>query len=112
MAGEYCIDFEYKSTNEQNYDVVSVAIEEEDGTKRNWWLYKDESAKRNLKNTWKQKRGECFISYAALAECRALNSLGISPLAFQWIDIYVSWRELKNHNDLFNFGWVKIKKEL
>ena len=38
MAGEYCIDFEYKSTNEQNYDVVSVAIEEEDGTKRNWWF--------------------------------------------------------------------------
>ena len=105
-----CIDFEYKATNEQNYDVVSVAIEEEDGTKRNWWLYQNDEAKAEFKKYMESNRGKCFISYAALAECRALNSLDISPLDFDWICLYVEWRQLKNHNDLWNFGWVKNKE--
>ena len=45
-------------------------------------LYKDESAKAEFKKYMETKRGECFISYAALAECRALNSLGISLWLF------------------------------
>ena len=105
-----CIDFEYKATNEQNYDVVSVAIEEEDGTKRNWWLYQNDKAKAKFKKYMAGNRGKCFISYAALAECRALHSIDINPLDFDWVDLYVEWRQLKNHNDLWNFGWVKNKE--
>ena len=105
-----CIDFEYKATNEQNYDVVSVAIEEEDGTKRNWWLYQNDEAKAEFKKYMESNRGKCFISYAALAECRALHSIDINPLDFDWVDLYVEWRQLKNHNDLWNFGWVKNKE--
>ena len=106
----YCIDFEYKATNEQNYDVVSVAIEEPNGTKRNWWLYHDEPAKADFKKYMEDRLGMVFISYAALAECRALHSININPLAFKWVDLYVEWRGLKNHNDLWNFGWVKDKE--
>ena len=106
----YCIDFEYKATNKQNYDVVSVAIEEPNGTKRNWWLYQDDCAKEEFKKYMATKLGVVFISYAALAECRALHSIGINPLDFRWVDLYVEWRQLKNHNDLWNFGWVKDKE--
>ena len=77
MAGEYCIDFEYKSTNEQNYDVVSVAIEEEDGTKRNWWLYKENQQKRNLKNTWKQNAENVLFLMLLLLSVVLLIPLGL-----------------------------------
>ena len=106
----YCIDFEYKASNQQNYDVVSVAVEEPNGTKRNWWLYRDESAKAEFKKYMDEIKGCTLICYAALAECRAFNSLGISPLDYKFVDLYVEWRQLKNHNDLWNFGWVKDKQ--
>jgi hypothetical protein len=45
-----------------------------------------------------------MISYAAIAECRAFISLGLEPLDFGWIDLFLEYRCITNHNDLLQWG--------
>ena len=105
----FALDFEFKSSAERNYEIVSVSIREETGETRSWWLYKEDATKAEFKRFMAGINGATIISYAALAECRSLLSLGIDPLAYQWVDLYIEWRQLKNHNDLFKFGLTKNK---
>lgn len=45
-----------------------------------------------------------LLAYAASAEARSLLALGIDPLQFNWIDLYVEFRMLCNSNDTYNYG--------
>jgi hypothetical protein len=44
------------------------------------------------------------MGYACVAEARAFYSLGLNPLNFKWIDLFLEYRMLSNHNDRMNWG--------
>jgi len=101
------IDFEFTSSSELNVDVVCAVLQATEGPFTHYWMFRNDNAKDNFRNKMKEIEGQTLIAFGALAECRALRSLGIDPLKYKWIDLYTEWRQLKNHNDRFNFGWVK-----
>ena len=103
----YFIDFEFTSSAELNVDPVCVVILDENGIEERHWLFRCPDEKRKFADRMRRLEGNTLIAYAALAECRALRSLGIDPLNYEWVDLYVEWQQLRNHNDRFKFGWVK-----
>lgn len=103
----YFIDFEFTASAEKDVDVVCAVLRSESGDSSSHWLFRDTTARQNFKLIMKKLEGATLVAYAATAECRALRSLGIDPLLYEWIDLYVEWLQLKNKNDRFNFGWVK-----
>jgi DNA polymerase I-like protein with 3'-5' exonuclease and polymerase domains len=103
----YFIDFEFTSSSESDVDVVCVALLDGLGKESRYWMHRDDQAKIHFISKMAEIRGHTLIAYAASAECRALRSLGIDPLHYDWIDLYVEWRQLKNNNDRFKFGLVK-----
>ena len=104
------IDFEYKGNSEKDYELVSVSVCDENATKRSWWLYKNPKGIEEFKKYMWCIKGATLISYAVMAEARCLLTLGIDPLDYEFIDLYLEWRQLKNRNDLWNFGKVKNKE--
>jgi hypothetical protein len=49
-------------------------------------------------------RDTVFLSYSVEAEARCFNSLGLNPLDFKWIDLYLEYRMLLNHNNELSYG--------
>jgi len=44
------------------------------------------------------------LGYACFAEARSFYSLNLDPLQFKWIDLFLEYRLLTNHNDNLNWG--------
>ena len=107
----WAIDFEFKASAEREYELVSVSIKGEDSSRTiSWWLYRNPRGRDSFKKFMGDIRGDTLVAYAAIAECRSLLSIDIDPLDYKWVDLYIEWRQLKNHNDLFKFGLTKNKK--
>lgn len=118
------IDFEFNGTSEGILNLVcaSTRLEEEgkEPEKINWWLHKDhhenfdESTEDYLKAYLLSHKEADFISYSVEAEARALYSMGMEPLEFNWLDLFLEYRMLQNHNWDLQYGEQlidgKIKK--
>lgn len=106
---KYCyIDFEYKGTSEEKLDLVSCSYKLSDRPElsHDYWLHGDPEAKSNLSEalTWLGKNGYIFVAYAVTAEASAFYSLGLNPKLFTWIDLYLEYRCLTNHNHNWMYG--------
>lgn len=97
------LDFEFYNSNEKVMTVIAAVIS-----------ISGENLKYNLKDPtevgWftrkmlEFKDTKIILAYAANAEARAMLSLGLDPLQFKWIDLYVEFRMLCNSNDRWNYG--------
>lgn len=103
------IDFEFNRTAERKVDVVSVAYDAVDGDmvyRFSAWLYgggRQETAAR-LKEII--EGGAVIVAYAAEAEARAMMSLDLDGVldGARFIDLYVEYRNLLNHNNALSYG--------
>lgn len=96
------LDFEFSQVSEELVNLVSCSTLDSNGEKRNWWLHKDLSEQLRLKSYLNQFK--TFIAYSAIAECRSFLSLGLMPTDFEWVDLFVEYRCLTNHNDELQWG--------
>lgn len=97
------VDFEFSGIIEEKVKLVSCATYcPQTKEKKRWWLHKDKKAQRRLKDYLHQFR--TFICYSAIAEQRSFIALGLEPLNFQWIDLFLEYRMLTNHNDKLQWG--------
>jgi DNA polymerase-1 len=98
------IDMEFFDSNEKTMKVVACVM-----------TFPDFTLKFNLLDTYEmtlchnafdyiKSEGFVIVSYAAIAESRAMMSMGIEPLHFQWIDLYVEFIMLCNSNNRFAYG--------
>jgi hypothetical protein len=98
------LDFEYRKTAEKNLDVVCASLKDGDDT-YNYWLW-DEEEKENFINhigiLIHQKK--VMVAYSVEAEASALISLGLDPLRLKWIDLFLEYRMLSNHNHALMYG--------
>lgn len=96
------LDFEYYNSQEPVMDVVccSALVAKPDGTKesKTFWLHSNPVVVEEFKAFLKTHASDVFASYNVIAEARALLSLGIDPLQFQWVDLMLEWKQLRNGN--------------
>lgn len=98
------IDFEFNKSQNKHPTLVSYADEQ-----RGIWLHKKPSALNSLKTQLEVKKDEIFVSYAATAEARCFLALGLEPTEFKWIDLYLEYCHLLNHNHRLAYG-KQLKK--
>lgn len=98
------IDFEFNNSNEKDMKVIAAVISDNCGNLA-FDLTKSEGL-QDFTVYMSDFRYEqpILLSYAAIAEARALLSIGIDPLQYQWIDLYVEFRMLCNSNNRWNYG--------
>ena len=104
---KYCyIDFEYRRSNEEKLDLVSVSFKPSHEKQQTFWLFEFEFEKRCARSELQRlaKKGYIFVAWAVTAEASSFLSMNIDPVKCQWIDLYLEYRCLTNHNDNFMYG--------
>lgn len=104
------IDMEYYDTAENKLNIVCASIRH-DGATHSFWTHNDEAGKRKLTSyiNLLSSKNYAFLAYNAVAEASAFISLGLEPLKFQWVDLYLEYRCLSNHNDNYAYGKQFLK---
>lgn len=97
------LDLEFRNVTEEFVELVCCTTMLNNEVKE-WWLLNNDKAKEELKTYLLDNKDNNFVSYAVQAEARSFLSLGLEPLDFTWIDLYLEWRCLTNHNDKLNWG--------
>ena len=97
------IDFEFNSSKEYDLNVVCAVLYTLSGSIR-YNLYIPEE--RIALKTYLQinKKDIILLAYAAEAEARCFLTLGLNPLDYTWVDLYVEFRMLCNSNNKFEYG--------
>lgn len=99
------IDFEFNRVIEEKVNLVCCTIYDLSNDKTTeWWLHNQPFAQSQLKEYLLKKKNEKFFSWAVTAEARAFQSLGIDPVIFNWIDGFLEYRCLTNHNAKLAYG--------
>ena len=97
------LDFEFNSTTEEKVNLVScVTHDSEKQETKTFFLHNSESEKEKLKKHL--SKYEIIIGYACVAEARSFYSLGLDPLKSKWLDLFLEYKMISNHNDKLNWG--------
>lgn len=103
MPGPLFLDFEFNRITHPKVNLVSCStLDGRTGEQKKWWLHNDPKAQTELKKYLTQYK--LFIGYSMIAECRSMLALGMDPLKFQHIDLFLEYRCLTNHNDDLQWG--------
>lgn len=100
------LDFEFNRTVEERVNLVSCCTLTADGERAKWWLHNSPQEQAKLKIYLEQFNR--IIGYACVAEARSFISLDLDPLKFSWIDLFLEYRMLTNHNDELQWGWQLV----
>jgi len=95
------LDFEFNQITHKNVNLVSC-VTYDLKTSKKWWLHNSPKNQRKLAEFLKQHK--TIIGYACVAEARSFISLGLDPLDFEWVDLFLEYRMLTNHNDRLQWG--------
>jgi hypothetical protein len=97
------LDFEFNQVLNEKVNLVSCVILHKGITKK-YWLHNTPSAIAELKEHILSLSKNPFVCYSAVAEARSFYSMGIDPTKFYWIDLFLEYRCLTNHNDELCYG--------
>lgn len=99
------LDFEFNQIVERKVNLVCAATydpRDKEKPRRKFWLHNSPSAQAALAKFLSQY--DTIICFAAVAEARSFLSLGLEPLKFQWLDLFLEYRMMTNHNDDLQWG--------
>jgi DNA polymerase-1 len=106
------LDSEFNATNERQLNVLCFALVAGEEKLKFWFPEDLELFKRTIGIF--ATEGYTFVSFNVESEASALLSLDINPLKFTWIDLYLEYVMLSNHNNDISKGSQlihgKIKK--
>lgn len=107
------IDMEYNSSSEPKLNLVCASFEY-NNTIENFWIYHSPKEYGRLKSRLLEIRsieGDrlVLLAYNVIAEARSFLALDLSPFLFNWVDLYLFYRMLTNHNHRFMYGKQIIK---
>lgn len=95
------LDFEFNRVVEPELNLVCAVTKTEDETTQ-WWLHNDKSAWKALRHYLKSY--DLIIGFSCVAEARSILTLGMNPLSREWIDLFLEYRCITNHNDELSYG--------
>jgi hypothetical protein len=96
------LDFEYNESNERHMGLISVSYGTIHGSKDYWLL--DYMDREEFIELLCEHIGGTIVCFNTDAEARCLVALGLNPLDFQWIDLYLDYKQLQNKDNLWQFG--------
>ena len=97
------LDFEFNQITNEKVNLVScVTYNERTGITKKFWLHNNPSEQKRLRKFLRKQK--YLFGWACVAESRAFISAGLDPLKFQWMDGFLEYRMLTNHNDKLNWG--------
>lgn len=105
------LDAEYFNTSEEIVEPVCVSLRYDD-QKETHWLHQTGKQWKNIiagDIIHLAEQGYIFVSYNVIAEGRFLQSIGLDPVDFQWVDIYLEYKQLLNQNHDLQYGRQLIK---
>ena len=103
MSSVIFLDFEFNQVVEPSVNLVCCATFDKDsGLKKRWWLHRSRNIQRKLYDYL--KKFDIVIGYSCVAEARSVMALGLNPLSFKWIDLFLEYRMITNHNDRLQWG--------
>lgn len=102
MSGQVYLDFEYNKSSERDLNLVCCAttVMGENGfiEEKDWWLHQCSLSYEMLKYYLQSHVDKTFFSWSVEAEARSMLALGLDVLKFKWVDLFLEYRMLKNHN--------------
>jgi len=98
------LDSEYNHTNEKTLNVLCFALVSDLGNEKYWLGTPEEIEVFRFAITRFIAYGYTFVSFNVEAEASALMSLGIDPLKMKWIDLYLEYVMISNHNNEVSKG--------
>lgn len=117
MSGQVYLDFEFNNTKERDLNLVCCAttvINKDTGLneEKDWWLNRCPLSYEMLKYYLQGHQDKTFFSWSVEAEARSMLSLGIDVLKFNFVDLFLEYRMLKNHNHDLMYGLQYIDGEI
>lgn len=103
---KFCsLDYEYNETKEPQLNLVCGVLRYA-GEVHKYWLHNDESSKARMVDHINKlhEEGYVFLAYSVTAEARCFLALGLDPLQYRFIDEYIEYRQLLNHNHKLMYG--------
>ena len=107
MLSKRCyLDFEYNGTSEEILNLVSCSYATNRGESYTVWLHKSDNNKKILKEKLEflDSQGYVFVAYAVTAEARSMLYLGMEVTKLKFVDLYLEYRFLTNHNHKLMYG--------
>jgi len=99
------LDSEYCNTTEELVTPVCCSLFCSKTLKtEEFWVLDEPLELEDLKQFVLKNKNEIFFSYNAVAEGRFFQSIGLNPVDFKWIDGFLEYRLITNHNDKMMFG--------
>lgn len=106
------LDSEFNQTNERRFNVLCFALVS-DLEKETYWLETPEQIQLfKFALTRYISYGYVFVSYNVESEASALLSLGIDPLKMKWVDLYLEYVMLSNHNNIISKGEQYVRGQV
>lgn len=97
------LDFEFNNVTHEEVNLVSCVTHDSVTKKtQKFWLHNNPERRAELVKHLRNY--ETIVGYACVAEARAFYALNLDSLHFQWIDLFLEYRMMTNHNDDLNWG--------
>lgn len=97
------LDFEFSGVVERKVKLVCCAtLDSKTNKKQTWWLHNRPSRQSELAKYLKEF--DVIVGYSTVAESRSFIALGVDPLEWGWIDEFLEYRMVNNHNDRLQWG--------
>lgn len=106
------LDSEYNQTNERRFNVLCFALVT--GNERQVYWVQDPIDLDIFKNVIADYliQNYVFVSFNVESEASALLSLGIDPLQMKWVDLYLEYVMMSNHNSVLSKGEQYVRGEI
>lgn len=103
MGKAVVIDFEFNGVVEPKVNLVcACTLELETGKRMRWWLHNSPNTQKTLLKFL--KGFDLILGYSCVAEARSILALGGNPVSWKWIDLFLEYRLITNHNDKLLYG--------
>lgn len=106
--GTVFLDFEFSSTAEKTLNLVccSTTVSSPDGSSEDydWWLHNDRESWDALATYLHFHRNKIFYAWSVEAEARSMLALKLDVIKFQFIDLFLEYRMIQNHDHTLLHG--------
>lgn len=98
------LDSEYNRPQDKNINPLCLSFADITGEiTRSLWV-QSTKGKNLCVEYLKTLEGQTLVAFNVESEARALISIGVDPLKYEWVDLFLEYRMLSNHNHDLMYG--------
>ena len=99
------LDSEFFNTKEEHVaPVCAVAYNSNTGEVIKFWAFEEPRTQELFREYCEKNKDEVWCSFAVTAEARYFLAHGIDPVKFRWVDLFIEYKQISNHNDRIAYG--------